>query len=259
MDAAAYLINQGWRGDGHALHHSGRGITKPIHMSKKANVLGVGKREHDAHADQWWARAFDDTLKGLNTTKNEATGKIEESALGSDAQALQMVAGNGGAKWVGQRGLYRNFVRGESLSGTLTSEEKNDRETQSQSEDQKKWTRISNDLDHTAAATKDVERSNRKRRQQKEDITEYSEMAGVDALQQDPKDVTVEKHHQKPRERPKDTETKAQRRQRKREKKARRGLDTGESGELPEQPRAIVINDALTSNSPKRRTRNNCT
>lgn len=223
MDAAAYLTNQGWRGDGHALHHSGRGITKPIHISKKANVLGVGKKQHDAHADQWWARAFDDTLKGLNTTKNEATGKVQGIAFGSGAQALQMV-GIGGAKWVGQGGLYSNFVRGESLSGTLTPEEKDHREVQSQSEDQRNRKKSSNDTDLTAAAANDVKRSKRKRQQQQEDNAEYCKLVAVDAVQQDPKDVRTEKDYQESRQRPKATKTKARRRQRKTEKKARRGL-----------------------------------
>lgn len=122
MDTAAYLTNQGWRGDGHALHHSGRGIVKPLRVSQKQNVLGIGKKKHDAHADQWWLRAFDATLKGINCTKDETTGKAESVSLGAGAQALQIV-GTGGAKWVGQRGLYSNFVRGEGLHGTLNSEE----------------------------------------------------------------------------------------------------------------------------------------
>lgn len=122
MNTTAYLTSQGWRGDGHPLHHSGRGITKPILVSKKANVLGIGTKKHDAHADQWWARAFDDTLKSLNNTKDKATGKTEGISLGAGAQALQMVR-KGGAKWAGNRGLYSNFVRGENLCGTLKSEE----------------------------------------------------------------------------------------------------------------------------------------
>ncbi|KAK3168441.1 hypothetical protein OEA41_004889 [Lepraria neglecta] len=122
MDTAAYLTSQGWAGHGHALHHSGRGITKPLAVTQKNNVLGIGKKRHDAHADQWWARAFDETLKGINTTTNEGTGRIEGVVLGNGARALEM-AGRGGGKWVGGKGLYGHFVRGESLSGTLTPEE----------------------------------------------------------------------------------------------------------------------------------------
>jgi nucleolar protein TMA23 len=122
MDTAAYLHSQGWAGHGHALHHSGRGITKPLAVNQKNNVLGIGKKKHDAHADQWWARAFDETLKGINTTKDVNTGATQSVQLGSGAQALQM-AGRGGARWGGGKGLYGHFVRGESLGGTLTPEE----------------------------------------------------------------------------------------------------------------------------------------
>ena len=233
MDAAAYLTNQGWRGDGHALHHSGRGITKPIRIPQKANVLGVGKKPHDAHADQWWARAFDDTLKGLNTTKNDTTGKTDGVQFGAGAQALQMV-GIGGAKWVGQVGLYSNFVRGESLSGTLTPEEKNDLHIHLQPEDTKSHDedRVENNVALSAAAAKNVKRRKRKGRQQ-EDIAKYSKPVGVDETQQDPKEVWIEEEYQKPRERPKDmVESKEQRRQRKREKKARRALEVDGSREL---------------------------
>lgn len=252
MDAAAYLTNQGWRGDGHALHHSGRGITKPLRVSQKANVLGVGKKQHDAHADQWWARAFDDTLKGLNTTKNEATGKTEGLAFDSGAKALQMV-GIGRAKWVGQGGLYSNFVRGESLSGTLTLKEKDHRETQSQSKDRGKRKTGSNDLGLTTAATEDIESSKANRRQRKEGTTEYSRLAEVDAVQPGPKDAGVEEQYQKPQEGPKGTETKEQRRQKKRDYKARRALEAGESREVPKQPQATASQKTSMSSRPERR------
>ena len=253
MDTAAYLTNQGWRGNGHALHHSGRGITKPIHISQKTNVLGVGKKQHDAHADQWWARAFDDTLKGLNTTKNEETGKTEGIILGSGAQALQMV-GIGGAKWVGQGGLYSNFVRGKGLSGTLRAEEKDHRETHSQSEDQRKQKRGSNDVDLTVAAAKDVKRRGEKRRQQ-EDTTNHPVLLGADAVQHDLKIFGSEEECQKPQKRPRGTETKEQRQHRKREKKARRALEAGESRELPDYPWATGSNDLSTCDRPKRRSK----
>ena len=246
MDAAAYLTNQGWRGDGHSLHQSGRGITKPIRISQKANVLGVGKKQHDAHADQWWARAFDDTLKGLNTTKSVVTGKTEGIHLGSGAQALQMV-GIGGAKWVGQSGLYSNFVRGESLSGTLTPED-----IVSQLEDPKKRDGIENDVALPAATARNMRRSKRKRRQQK-DVTEYSKLVSVNGTEPDPKEVYIKEEYQKPGAKLKDTEeSKEQRRQRKREKTSRRALEVDGSRE---QPRGSARNDILTSDGLEKRSK----
>jgi len=125
MDTSAYLHRHGWRGSGHSLHPTGRGISKPLLVSHKQNVLGIGKKKHDAHADQWWARAFDSSLKGLDVSRRDkdadAGVEVEVKAV-TDGGALDMVR-RGGAKWVGREGLYGFFVRGQGLSGTLTPEE----------------------------------------------------------------------------------------------------------------------------------------
>ena len=121
MDTAAYLTSQGWAGHGHALHHSGRGIIKPIAVAQKNNVLGVGKKKHDAHADQWWARAFDETLKGINATKDGVTGTTEGLVVtGAAKQAGSKM--RWGAPSVGN-GLYSCFVKGEGLGGTLEEQD----------------------------------------------------------------------------------------------------------------------------------------
>ena len=121
MDTAAYLTSQGWAGHGHALHHSGRGIIKPIAVTQKNNVLGVGKKKHDAHADQWWARAFDETLKGINATKDDATGTTEGLVITSAAKQAGSKMRCGVAS-VGN-GLYSCFVKGEGLGGTLDEQD----------------------------------------------------------------------------------------------------------------------------------------
>lgn len=68
MDAIAYLKGQGWRGDGHSLDKRGLGIKKPLLITHKQDQLGLGKKKA-AHnlSDQWWMRAFDDSLKTLGT------------------------------------------------------------------------------------------------------------------------------------------------------------------------------------------------
>ena len=234
MDPEAYLTNQGWRGHGHALHYSGRGIIKPLHLSQKANVFGVGKKQHDAHADQWWARAFDDTLKGLNTSKNEATGKIERVSVGPVAQTLPSV-GIGGANGIGTGNLYSNFVRGESLSGTLTPEEKGHPETQPQSEDYRKQKRGSSDADLPVPVQKGVE-SSKKQRRRKRATAEYYKQVGCVAVNQGPKYVNLQEKHRKPRERRNDIITNEQGRQGNRGKGAKRCPQAGASQELPIQP-----------------------
>lgn len=254
MDAAAYLTNQGWPGDGHALHYSGRGITKPVHVSQKANVLGVGKKQHDAYADQWWARAFDDTLKGLNTSKSEATGKTEQALNASGAQTLQLV-GTGAPKRISQGGLYSNFVRGQSLSGTLVPEKSGRSETQPQLDHHMKQKRVSKDGDPSATVPKDVEMSKTKRRQQVRVTAGYSEMIGFGAGHQDPNDVRIGSESKKPRERSKDTETIGRGRQKRREKRAKRVREAGGSLKLPKESRTTTINNNLTSDGPKKRSK----
>ncbi|KAI4126731.1 MAG: hypothetical protein LQ338_003595 [Usnochroma carphineum] len=117
MDTTAYLTRQGWRGDGHGLHPSGHGIKKPLLVSKKMNTLGVGKKAHDVHADQWWARAFDETLRSINGEKT-----VKASVVSSDATPTQ--SGVSASKWSGNGGLYGNFIRGDGLEGTIEAKEK---------------------------------------------------------------------------------------------------------------------------------------
>lgn len=121
MDTAAYLTRQGWRGVGHPLHPSGHGIKKPLLVSKKSNAFGIGKKQHDAHADQWWARAFDASLKDLNVSKDDASRKVENVVFGVGAKQLEVV-GRMGWKWAANGGLYGAFVRGQGLEGTITPE-----------------------------------------------------------------------------------------------------------------------------------------
>ena len=68
MDAEALLRKQGWQGSGHSLDKTGRGIKKPLLIAHKQDTLGLGKRKA-AHTtdDQWWMRAFDDSLKSIGT------------------------------------------------------------------------------------------------------------------------------------------------------------------------------------------------
>lgn len=108
MDTAAYLTRQGWRGSGHPLHPSGHGIAKPLLVSKKNDVLGVGNRKNDALASQWWLKAFDTTLKQFNYAVPDGTSRPVEKAKSIFQRPFYSNA------------LYSNFVKGEGLSGTHT-------------------------------------------------------------------------------------------------------------------------------------------
>nr|POE62261.1 protein tma23 [Quercus suber] len=100
MDAQAYLRKHGWRGDGYSLDQSGRGIKKPLLVSKKVDVLGVGLNKHAAVSDQWWLRAFDNGLKNFGTGQESMLAAVQKHG-------------------VNRGGLYGRFVKGEGVAGTF--------------------------------------------------------------------------------------------------------------------------------------------
>lgn len=100
MDSAAYLHRQGWRGHGHSLDHSNNGLKKPLLVSKKVDVLGVGLNKHAAVSDQWWLKAYDQGLKDFGTGKQSVLGNVQKHG-------------------VNRGGLYGRFVKGEGVPGTI--------------------------------------------------------------------------------------------------------------------------------------------
>ncbi|KGY14858.1 hypothetical protein PABG_12249 [Paracoccidioides brasiliensis Pb03] len=109
MDARAYLFSQGWQGPGNPLNptrrpgpHGGLGLTKPILVARKKNTHGLGKKTTHDYTNQWWLRGFEAALKGV----------------GDDGSATPSSDGSGfGAS--GTSELYRFFVKGEGLEGTI--------------------------------------------------------------------------------------------------------------------------------------------
>ncbi|EON98796.1 putative dna-directed rna polymerase ii subunit rpb1 protein [Phaeoacremonium minimum UCRPA7] len=114
MDAHALLKSQGWRGTGHSLHHTDDsiGLARPLLVSRKDNTLGIGRKNH-VTSDQWWLNAFDEQLKGLDTSKK---GVVVQTV--KHTKLDMMAVGTG--KYAGAGGLYASFVRGGMLEGTLT-------------------------------------------------------------------------------------------------------------------------------------------
>ena len=64
MDASTLLKGQGWRGEGHSLDTTNRGLARPLLVQHKADALGIGNKKHD-FSDQWWLTNFDKSLKGV--------------------------------------------------------------------------------------------------------------------------------------------------------------------------------------------------
>src|SRR4051812_9627361 len=55
MNAESYLRKQGWKGSGHSLDSTGRGIKKPLLIAHKQDQLGLGKKKAAwTTDDQWW-------------------------------------------------------------------------------------------------------------------------------------------------------------------------------------------------------------
>lgn len=107
MDASAHLARQGWRGSGHALDPAGRGIVKPLLVSRKRDTLGVGNTRHHL-ADQWWSRAFDASVQSL-----DVAGK----GLPERSKPSRPEPGPRPGHTAGH--LYSFFQRGETLEGTI--------------------------------------------------------------------------------------------------------------------------------------------
>ncbi|KAK3310243.1 uncharacterized protein B0T15DRAFT_30763 [Chaetomium strumarium] len=115
MDAAALLKSQGWRGKGFSLHPNDNsiGLAKPLLISRNTDGRGIGQKTHYT-SDQWWLHAFDQKLKGLDTSKK---GQVVQSVTQGKLDVIASAQPNG--KYTGASGLYTSFVRGGLLEGTI--------------------------------------------------------------------------------------------------------------------------------------------
>ncbi|KAH6650942.1 hypothetical protein F5144DRAFT_598358 [Chaetomium tenue] len=120
MDAAALLKSQGWRGTGFSLHptNDAIGLAKPLLISRNTDGRGIGQKKHYT-SDQWWLQAFDQKLKGLDTTSKK--GSVVQSVTQGKLDVIAASQPNG--KYTGASGLYASFVRGGLLDGTKEKEE----------------------------------------------------------------------------------------------------------------------------------------
>ncbi|KAI5200108.1 hypothetical protein E4T39_05859 [Aureobasidium subglaciale] len=100
MDAAGLLKKQGWRGLGHSLDTENKGLRKPLLVSKKVDVLGIGINKADVIQGQWWLKAFDSSLKDFGTGKKSILANVKEQGIK-------------------RGGLYGRFVQGEGVAGTI--------------------------------------------------------------------------------------------------------------------------------------------
>ncbi|KAK0657583.1 hypothetical protein B0T16DRAFT_386095 [Cercophora newfieldiana] len=109
MDAAALLKSQGWRGKGFSLHPSNNaiGLSTPLLISRNKENRGVGQKPHYT-SDQWWLDAFDQKLKGLDTSGKNGKKGVVQSVTTGKLDVVAKCAANG--KYAG---LYTSFRGGD--------------------------------------------------------------------------------------------------------------------------------------------------
>ena len=120
MDAQAYLMRHGWSGPGNPLNpnrrpgtHSGLGLTRPLLVSRRENKIGIGKTSTKDPTNQWWLRGFEEALRGVGTDGTASPN----TAVGGLAREENTLTRNGSQ-------LYKFFVRGEVIPGTLLDKKK---------------------------------------------------------------------------------------------------------------------------------------
>ncbi|KAL2820710.1 hypothetical protein BJX63DRAFT_380037 [Aspergillus granulosus] len=126
IDAYAYLIRHGWSGTGNPLNpdraggtRGGLGLTKPLLVARRSGNQGIGKKTTKDPTNQWWLRGFEDALKGVGTDAAASNGSTAGKANALTSE------------------LYRFFVRGEVVPGTLGDKNK-DKEVGSEEKTKKR-------------------------------------------------------------------------------------------------------------------------
>jgi nucleolar protein TMA23 len=118
MNARAYLQSQGWRGEGHTLHptNDSIGLNKRISVSRKNQheTRGLGATQYVQ--EQWWLSSLQEHLSGLEKTSSGgvAQKKVAAKKTTADPEAKSQ--------------LYRMFVRGGLLEGSVGLEAEDDDE-----------------------------------------------------------------------------------------------------------------------------------
>ena len=117
MNATAYLAGLGWKGEGHTLQPSGRGLKKPLLAAHKHDANGLGVRKHNAITSQWWLDSFDKSLKSFDVQNKTiiTESPVRQAEVKNRQDTTQRVP----SKYFDSVGLYARFVTGDGLKGTL--------------------------------------------------------------------------------------------------------------------------------------------
>lgn len=107
MDSKQYLKSYGWK-EGEAFKNGG--LKNPILVKHKRDKKGLGRMLGQDDSDPWWERLFDGQLKNLNVNCNNEDNIIFEQKK-HISPTLKC-----------NSSLYKWFVKGESLKGTITND-----------------------------------------------------------------------------------------------------------------------------------------
>lgn len=158
MDSQAYLLRLGWSGPGNPLNpnkrpglHGGLGLTKPILAARKHNTHGLGRTTTADPKNMWWLRGFEDVLKGVG-----------------DDGAGEERRGEGVARTGLTGELYRFFVRGQGLKGTIGESEVEDKKEATKKGKRKREDENSEDGDKPKKMRKEVKRRKKLERAEKD-------------------------------------------------------------------------------------------
>jgi nucleolar protein TMA23 len=217
MDAHALLSSQGWRGTGHSLHKTDDsiGLAKPLLLNRKDNTKGLGQKQHFT-SDQWWMNAFDEQLKGIDTSKN---GKVVQTVTTGKLNIID--------KNLGKYSVYSTFVRGGFLEGTLdrlnikdSSVESSETESSDQQEDKSSKDKPRKETKEEKKARKEAKRKRKEAR-----ATKRAEKAARRELKS--KSKKSSKSSKSSAESSDADEEKRRRRARKEEKRKQRAKEAG--------------------------------
>ncbi|QPC75408.1 hypothetical protein HYE68_006160 [Fusarium pseudograminearum] len=217
MDAHALLSSQGWRGTGHSLHKTDDsiGLAKPLLLNRKDNTKGLGQKQHFT-SDQWWMNAFDEQLKGIDTSKK---GKVIQTITTGKLNVID--------KNLGKYSVYSTFVRGGFLEGTIDRLKLNDSSAESSdtdSSDQKDSSK--SDKDKPRKETKEEKRA-RKEEKKKRKEARVAKRAAKAARRELKKSKKSSKSSKSSAESSDADEEKRRRRAKKEEKRRQRAEEAG--------------------------------
>ncbi|EGS19225.1 uncharacterized protein CTHT_0058500 [Thermochaetoides thermophila DSM 1495] len=222
MNAAALLKAQGWRGKGYTLHPTDNsiGLAKPLLISRNTDGRGIGNKAHYT-SDQWWLNAFDQKLKGLETSKNGVVQTVKQGKLDAIAPNNQR-----SGKYTGANGLYASFVRGGMLEGTIqidSSTKTDSTDATPATSDDSEGSLSRKEKKEETKAEKEARKAAKKlRKAQREAAKKAAEKAALKATRKEAKKEAGKQAKKGTKKARKSMETKEERRARKAERRAKK-------------------------------------